>query len=496
MTPATRATVAVIGGGPGGAVAAAALAREGIEVALFERETFPRYHIGESLLTAVIPILEFLGCAEQVEAHGFVRKHGGFFTLQQGAPPGHIDFRKVSAHGHSYQVIRSEFDHLLLRHAAASGAAVHEGTAVTGVEFAGARPIALTWRRSDRGEGRTEFEHLIDASGLQGLVATRYLRNRTFQEAFANVAVGGYWRGHTPYRTPDGRVQSGEFFMEALADGSGWTWAIPLHDGTLSVGVVVHRDHYRGLRAALGDNEAVYAERLTRSPEVAAMLAGARRDGDVKAWQDFSYIAGSFAGPGLRLVGDAAAFIDPLFSSGVHMAMLGALSAAASIAAELRGEVEAAAAARFHDACVRKAYTRFSVIVAGMYKQIRRQDTTVLYGVEGADFRRAFDVVMPVLGGAAELGVVVPPEVLGRAVDFMTDMMLERAQLGTTNRAARVFLAEAGVHEDLAADAETAIEGRYMRLVRGRLGLAGVTPEEAREIERRGAALRDRLSRL
>lgn len=494
MTPRAHTTVAVIGGGPGGAVAAAALAREGIAVTVFERETFPRYHIGESLLTAVVPVLQFLGLYEQVEGHGFVRKHGGFFTLKADAPPGHIDFRKVSEHGHSYQVIRSEFDHLLLRHAAASGAAVHEATAVVGVEFAGERPVALTWQRAGGESGRTTFDHLLDASGLGGLLATRYLRNRTFQEAFANVAVGTYWRGYRPYSTPDGRVQAGEFFMEALVDGTGWVWAIPLHDGTLSVGAVVHSTYYRELRATLGGAAEVYRACLARAPQVTAMLAEATCDPRVRTWQDFSYIADRFAGPGFRLVGDAAAFIDPLFSSGVHMAMLGALSAAATVAAELRGEVAPEVAARFHDRCVRKAYTRFAVIVAGMYKQIRRQDTTVLYGVEGSDFRRAFELVMPVLGGAADLGADVPPEVFGRAVDFMHDMMRERAQLGSDNRAAQLLLAEGGVHEDLSADAETAIDGRYIRLRRGELGLAELGPE-GEEIARRKAELRDRLAR-
>lgn len=491
--PRGHTRVAVIGGGPGGATAAAALAREGIDVTVFERETFPRYHIGESLLTAAIPVLKFLGLYEQVEAHGFVRKHGGYFTLKADAPPGHIDFRRVSEHGHSYQVIRAEFDHLLLRHAAASGADVHEATAVVGVEFDGERPIALTWQQGSA-SGRTTFDVVLDASGLNGLLATRYLRNRTFQEAFANVAVGSYWRGYTPYRTPDGRVQAGEFFMEALVDGTGWVWAIPLHDGTLSVGVVVHSTRFRELRAELGGADEVYRHGLARAPQVTAMLAAATRTARVHTWQDFSYIADRFAGPGFRLVGDAAAFIDPLFSSGVHMAMLGGLSAAATVAAELRGEVDADVAARFHDRCVRKAYTRFAVIVAGMYKQIRNQDTTVLYGVEGSDFQRAFELVMPVLGGAADLGEDVPADVLGRAVDFMHDLMRERAQLGSTNRVAQVLHAEGGVHEDLSADADTAIDGRYIRLKKGELGLAELGPE-AQEIARRRAELRDRLVR-
>jgi len=477
-------------------MAAILLAREGIDVVVCERETFPRYHIGESLLTSAIPVLKFVELYEELEAHGFLKKFGGYFTLRKGTPPGHIDFRKVSAHGHSYQVIRSEFDHLLLKHAAACGASVFEATGVSEVEFKDDRAIALRWRQSTGAEGRLTFDHVVDASGLAGLLATRSLGNRTFQEAFANVALGAYWRDHVPYRPPDGSQQGGEFFMEALDDGSGWAWAIPLHDGRLSVGVVIHRSEHRRLRGELTTAEAIYHDRLRRAPELSVMLAEATRSPEVRSWQDFSYIAESFAGPGYRMVGDAAAFIDPLFSTGVHMAFLGALSAAASIASELRGEVDTAAATGFHDRCVRKAYTRFAVIVAGMYKQIRAQETTILYGIEGADFRRAFDVILPVLTGAADLAETedLPVQVIDRAIDFTIDMMNERAQLGSRNRAAQVFVAEAGVHEDLAAAPENAVEGLYIRLERGALGLAEVGAEAA-AIDDQTRRLRDTLVR-
>ncbi|MCA9689315.1 MAG: tryptophan 7-halogenase [Nannocystaceae bacterium] len=486
-----HATVAIVGGGPGGAMAATLLAREGVDVTLFERETFPRYQIGESLLTSAIPLLKFVELYERVEAHGFVRKHGGYFTLRSGGPPGHIDFRKVSVHQHSYQVIRSEFDHLLLRYAGECGAAVHEATSVVEVEFDGERPTALVVA-GEAGRARVTFDHLIDASGRGGLVATRYWRNRRIQPAFENVAVGSYWRGHAPYRAPDGTPQGGDFFMEALADGTGWVWAIPLHDGTLSVGAVTHRRDHQRLRERHKTAEGIYAACLARAPQVTAMLAGAERTAEVRTWNDFSYLADQFARPGARLVGDAAAFIDPLFSTGVHMAFLGALSAAATVAAELRGEVDPEVAARFHDRCVRKAYVRYAVIVAGMYKQIREQDATVLYGVDGADFRRAFDLVLPALTGSLDLGEQLPEEVYRRTVNFTIDMMNERAQLGSESPLARRFLAEAGVHEDLAAEASNAIDGRYIRMERGALGLATLGAE-ADEIARRAAAIRDRL---
>jgi len=481
-----HAKVLVIGGGPGGSMSAILLAREGFDVVVLERDKFPRYHIGESLLTSAIPVLKFVGLYERMQAHGFKRKHGGFFTLKDGAAPGHIDFREVSEHKHSYQVIRSEFDHLLLQYAAEMGAQVFEETSVTGVQLDGERPVRASWQRADGTKGEISFDYVVDASGVSGLMSTKVLHNRQIQPAFTNIAVGSYWKNYTPYVTPDGKPQEGEFYMEALRDGSGWVWTVPLHDGTLSVGVVVHSDHFRTMRDETGDLEGIYALGLSRATNVSQMLAGAEQVQPVKVWRDFSYVADSFAGPGYRMVGDAAAFIDPLFSTGVHLAFLGALSGAATIAGQLRGELDDATAIEFHDQCIRKAYVRFAVIVSGMYKQIHRQDEVVLYGIGKQDFQHAFGVILPLVSGRADLGTTdeVEQTTIGKAVDFTIDMMNERAQLQTDNPAAKLYIEKAGVHEDLTADMSGAVGGRYIRLERGRLGLSEVEAQSLEELER------------
>jgi flavin-dependent dehydrogenase len=489
VEPPRRTKVLVVGGGPGGSMAAILLAREGIEAVLVERERFPRYHIGESLLTSAIPMLKFVGLYDRIEAHGFTRKHGGYFTLKEGAAPGHIDFRKASVYRHSYQVIRSEFDHILLQYAAEMGATVCEETTVTGIDFDGDRPVRAHWQQPGGVTGEIAFDYVIDATGLSGLIATKVQHDRRFQPAFANVAVGSYWRGYTPYVAPDGSSQGGDFFMEALRDGAGWVWAIPLHDGTLSVGVVVHTDEFQRMRGRLGEVDAIYRDGLTRAPQITDMLAGAEMVQPVRTWRDYSYVSDSFGGPGYRLVGDAAAFIDPLFSTGVHLALLGAFSAVAGIASELRDEVDSATALDFHDRCIRKAYVRFAVIVSGMYKQIRQQDELVLYGIDKKDFRRAFDVILPLISGSADLDAdTVDQGTVNKAIDFTIDMTNDQAQLGTDNAAAKLFGERVAIDEDLASSPDEAVDGLYIRLERGRLGLAEVGSHEEHERQKQALA--------
>ncbi|WP_251091465.1 NAD(P)/FAD-dependent oxidoreductase [Streptomyces sp. Caat 7-52] len=354
--------ILVTGGGPAGSTAAALLAQQGFEVTLLERDHFPRYHVGESLLPSLLPVLDVMGARERVERHGFVRKTGAFYAW--GGQEWSLDFDEPGRPApYSFQVVRADFDHLLLQHARDMGVTVHEGVMVRRIKLEDGRATAAVWSTKDGHRGETAFRHLIDASGRTGVLGARQLRSRRFHDAFRNVATWGYWQGaRTLPHAPHGAI--GVF---SLPD-HGWFWAIPLHDGTLSVGLVTDKHSFGQARHRTGSAESVYHHAIGQCAPLAHILQEARLTTGLKVESDYSYVSDRFCGPGYFLAGDAACFLDPLLSTGVHLAMYSALLSAASIAGTIRQEVEETDAHRFYQTAYSHAYERLLVLVSAFYR--------------------------------------------------------------------------------------------------------------------------------
>ncbi|MBV9143778.1 MAG: tryptophan 7-halogenase [Pseudonocardiales bacterium] len=386
--------VLVVGGGPAGSTVATFLAREGFDVTLMEKEVFPRYHIGESLLPSCMPILDLLGAKEKVDACGFQLKKGGYFDW--GGEQWDISFGDPSEdYSYSYQVVRSDFDQLLLDHAKSQGVSVLEGAEVKRLRFDGARPRTAIWTPVSRDgripEQEISFDFLIDASGRAGLMTTRYLRTRRYHDVFKNIAVWGYWKGAKNLPVgPEGAIA-----ICSVPDG--WFWGIPLHDGRLSVGLVTHRATFASKRNEGASPDRIYQEAIRECPVITDLLTPAELIMPLRVEQDYSYTSERFTGPGYFLVGDAACFLDPLLSTGVHLATYSALLAAASLASVLRGEVGEEEAGDFYEQTYRQAYLRLLVVVSKLYQQYSGKDSyfweaqrLTLHDCGAADLKQAF----------------------------------------------------------------------------------------------------------
>jgi flavin-dependent dehydrogenase len=366
-----KTQVLVIGGGPGGATAATLLAREGFEVTLLEAARFPRYHIGESLLPSILQVMDLLGAREKMEAAGFQRKNGAYLMWGRESWP--LNFGELAgSNTYAFQVTRAEFDAFLLEHARSQGVQVFEGVEVRSVEFEGERPVSAGWLaksgyNGDTGrQGETRFAYLIDASGRDGLLANHYLRNRRYHKVFQNIAVWGYYKDTN--RLPGSR--EGDIAVGSIP--SGWLWGIPLSDGTMSVGAVLHRDY---IKARRGESlEAILLEAIDQSPLIKDLVAPGELISEVQSETDYSYASERFCGPGYFMIGDAAAFLDPLLSSGVHLATFSAMLAAAGLNSFHREEVSETEMLAFFEDSYRQAYLRFLVFLSAFYDVGRGRD--------------------------------------------------------------------------------------------------------------------------
>lgn len=357
----------VIGGGPGGSTVAALLAKNGVDVLLLEREQFPRYHIGESLLASCLPTLRLSGAFEKVAAEQFTVKRGALIHWAEDTWV--LDWKRlIGEEAWSWQVDRATYDNVLLRNAAAQGAKVVEKATVRRVIFDGDRAVAAEWTcDGDPAVRVVHFDHVFDASGRSGLLA-KHLDLREQHKIFQNVAIWSYWEGAS--LLPD----SPEGAINVISTPDGWWWHIPLKNNRFSVGLVTHKSLFSAQRKQYSSLDEYYHSKVQSTPKIALALANAKCVKSARADQDYSYVSKQFCGPGYFLIGDAACFLDPLLSTGVHLAQYSAMLAAATALSIRRAEVSESEGSDFYDYIYRRAYARMLVLVSRLYEMYTGKD--------------------------------------------------------------------------------------------------------------------------
>ena len=331
MTAPERYDVIVVGGGPAGSTTGGFLAKAGRRVLLFERETFPRFHVGESLLPATLPIFDRLGVHPTIAERGFQVKHGAAFHDQESGLEHTFYFLKGKPWpSYSYQVPRAEFDTLLLEHARKLGVDVRQPATVEAVTLEADGVTVTADSHGQRATARGRF--LVDASGRAGLLSTK-VGGRERVPNLGKVALFAHFRGAGRAPAPD----EGNIRIYVFEQGGFW-W-IPLAGDLTSVGCVMHARAVREWRGAL---ETLYAEMIRRCRRVADGLRGTEQVTPVHTEANFAYRNAPVVGDRFLAVGDAVAFVDPIFSGGVHIAMQsGELAARAVDRALADGRFEA-----------------------------------------------------------------------------------------------------------------------------------------------------------
>lgn len=326
-----RYDVCVVGGGPAGSTAATFMAMRGHRVLLIEKELLPVYKIGESLLPATIHgICAMLGVAGELKNHGFIHKLGGTFRWGKNKEPWTFAFAESSRFqgptSYAYQVERIKFDKILLDNAVRKGVVVWEQHRVQDLLFSNDRISGIRLLDNAGKETAVESTYVVDASGHASSIA-RHAGKRILSKFFRNIALFGYFKNGRRLPAPN----SGNIFCAAF--DKGWFWYIPLSETLTSVGAVIGQEYSSLLQKG---HEQALIELIANCGPIKDLLSNASRWTDapydeIRVRTDYSYSHSSFWRPGLVLIGDAACFIDPVFSSGVHLATYSALLAARSI---------------------------------------------------------------------------------------------------------------------------------------------------------------------
>ena len=342
--------VLVVGGGPGGSTAATLLRGQGRHVVQLEKERHPRFHIGESLLPANLPILDALGVMDKVRALG-VLKLGADFPSQDGNYQT-FHFRRSlgGTPPHAFQVKREEFDQMLFEHARASGVDARENVKVESVELGGIGKIVAQAKDAAGNALTVRAKYLVDASGRDTLLGNA-LKLKRKNDAHQSAAIFAHFKGVEARPGEDaGNISIYNF-------EHGWCWFIPLRDGVMSIGCVCRPEYLKQRR---GRNEEFLLATLALMPDAQRRLRQAGMVSDVRVTGNYSYTCERMHGPGWVMVGDAWAFVDPVFSSGVYLAMHSGKQAAALVGAALDEPAREAALQADFEKRIRRGVRVFS----------------------------------------------------------------------------------------------------------------------------------------
>ncbi len=337
--------VGIIGGGPGGAAAASYLSLAGLKCVVFERELFPRPHVGESLVPASTRVFKEIGFLDTLEKAGFPRKYGAAWTSADRAPVYDMGWEGLEAdchaairfderevegvdRNHTFHVDRGKFDLMLLQHANGLGAQVYEGVRVQGVDFrdAQAPEVKFTIGRKEIG---TRVRAVIDASGRHTVLGNQ-LKLKVNDPVFDQYALHTWFEGYDRARMAKNQQQLDFIFIHFLPVTNTWVWQIPITDTVTSIGVVTQRSNFSKEKP---NREKFFWECLQSRPDLYEGLKASEQIRPLKEEGDYSYAMKQICGDNFVMIGDAARFVDPIFSSGVSIALNGARLATRDILA-------------------------------------------------------------------------------------------------------------------------------------------------------------------
>jgi FAD-dependent halogenase len=368
--------VVVVGGGPGGATLASLVAMQGHRVVVLEKEKFPRWQIGESLLPSTVHgVCRLTGVADELAKAGFTVKRGGTQRWGSNPEPWTFSFsvspKMAGQTSYAYQVERSKFDKILLDHARRMGADVREECDVNDIVSDDERVRGVSYTDAEGKAVQIRAKYVVDASGNKSRIYKHVGGSRKYSDFFRSLALFGYFEGGKRLPSPN----SGNILSAAF--DSGWFWYIPLRPTLTSVGAVVRREMANKIQ---GDPEQALQALIAECPIISDYLRDAKRVtegqyGQLRVRKDYSYLNTKFWRPGMVLVGDAACFVDPIFSSGVHLATYSALLAARSINSVMAQVVDEEAAFREFEQRYRREYGVYYEFLVAFYDMHVSEDS-------------------------------------------------------------------------------------------------------------------------